>query len=286
MKNLRNINIGQFTDSYQVPSVLSKEEAWKLLERKINADITPVAKRKTIVVNWKIVSLASAAAVIVFILWFAFGNKQEYSPLIHTSVAACQTYWLPDSSKVQLNSNSSISYLYNKFSGERNVKVVGDALFEVEKGDNFIVGFSGGQVKVTGTAFYVSAYAPELLQVDCFKGSVVVTLDNQDYSLNKGNGIRMYKGKITGPFKCEENDVRERLNGFFYWNRISLPEIASLMGYRFGYKTIIDPSLQNRNFSGKLDLNELQQGLLVVSMAMDVEYFIDEDQKTIFLNAK
>ena len=286
MKSPNNINIGQFTDSYQVPSVISKEDAWKLLEPKINTEKNTASKRKTIIIDWKIASLVSAAAVIAIILWFGMNTNQKFSPEISTTFAENKTCWLPDSSKVQLNSNSSISYLYNKLKGERNVIIKGDALFEVEKGNKFVVGFNGGEVKVTGTAFYVSAYSPKLLQVDCFKGSVEVTLTNQTYILNKGKGIRMYNGKVTGPFSCEESDVRERLNGVFYWNRISLPEIADLLGYRFGYKTIIDPSLLNRNFSGRLDLNDLQQGLLVVSMAMDVGYIIDEDQKTISLNAK
>jgi transmembrane sensor len=286
MKSIKDINVGQFTDSYKVPSVISKEDAWKLLEAKINTEKTTSPKNKTIYVNWKIVSLVSAAAIIVVILWFGLNINQKYSPAISTSFAENKTCWLPDKSKVQLNSNSSISYLYNKFTGERNVFIKGDALFEVEKGKKFVVGFNGGEVKVTGTSFYVSAYSPELTQVDCFEGSVEVSLTNQTYKLTKGNGIRMFKGKLTGPFSCEETDVRERLNGVFYWNRISLPEIADLVGGRFGYKTIIDPSLQNRNFSGRLDLNDLQQGLLVVSMAMNLEYIIDEDQKTITINAK
>jgi transmembrane sensor len=286
MKDIKNINVGQFTDSYQVPSVISKEEAWNLLEAKINTEKTTSSKSKTIYVNWKIVSLVSVAAVIVIILWFGLNINQKYSPAISTSLAESKTCWLPDSSKVELNSNSSISFRYNKLTGDRNVIIKGDALFEVEKGRKFVVGFDGGEVKVTGTAFYVSAYSPELLQVDCFKGSVEVSLDNQAYKLIKGNGIRMYKGKLTGPFTCDESDVRERLNGVFYWNRISLPEIANLIGYRFGYKTIVDPSLQNRNFSGRLDLNDLKQGLMVVSIAMNIEYLIDEDKKTILLDAK
>jgi transmembrane sensor len=286
MKNLKNINIGQFTDSYQVPSVLSKEEAWLLLEKKIKTGSKPIRNSKTLKFNWQVPSLLAAAAMVIFILWLGFRENQKYSPSIQTSIAEIQTYWLPDSSKVQLNSNSSIIYNYNRLSGERNVIMKGDALFEIKKGKKFTVGFGGGQVKVTGTAFYVSAYSSDLLQVDCFKGSVEVTLNNQIFSLEKGKGIRMFKGKVTGPYLCDENDVRERLKGDFYWKRISLPEIADLIGNRFGYKTIIDPSLQNRNFSGRLDLTELHKGLMVVSMAMNVDYLIDEDQKTISLNAK
>jgi len=286
MKNLKNINIGQFTDNYQVPSVLSKEEAWSLLEKKINTENVPVNRKKSIVIDWKIISLVSAAAIIVLIVWLNLDKNQKYSPEISTSVAENETCWLPDSSKIQLNSNSSVNYLYDKLTGERNVFLKGDAMFEVEKGKKFKVVFDGGEVRVTGTSFYVSAYSPEFLQVDCSEGSVEVTLSNHDYLLSKGKGIRIYKGKVTGPYSCDDFEVRERLNGLFYWNRISLPEIADLIGYRFGYKAIIAPALRGRNFSGRLDLNELQQGLLVISMAMNIEYLIDEDHKTISLNAK
>jgi ferric-dicitrate binding protein FerR (iron transport regulator) len=220
MKDLKNINIGQFTDSYKVPSLLSKEEAWKRLETKIAADSKPIRKGKTIKMNWPVASMVAAAAIVIFVLWMGFQKNEEFSPVIQTSVAKIQTYWLPDSSKVQLNSNSSIKYNYDKLTGERNVILTGDALFEVEKGKKFKVGFDGGEVKVTGTAFYISAYSSDLLQVDCFKGSVEVKLNNQVYSLEKGKGIRMYKGNVAGPFICIETDVRERLDGVFYWKRI------------------------------------------------------------------
>jgi transmembrane sensor len=286
MKNDKNINIGQFTDSYQVPSVISKEEAWNLLMKKIETDSKPIKRNKTIWLNWKVASMLTAAAAVIYILWMGFQENKKYSPEIHTSIAETQKCWLPDSSKVQLNANSSITYNYNKLTGERNVIVKGDAMFDVVKGKKFVVGFNGGQVKVTGTSFYVSAYSADLTEVDCSDGTVEVTLNNQLYLLHKGKGVRMYKGNVTGPYLCDENDVKEKLNGVFYWDRISLPEIADLIGYRFGYKAIIDPSLQNRNFSGRLDLNELQQGLMVVSMAMNVGYNIDEGRKIISIDAK
>jgi transmembrane sensor len=286
MRDSKKINIGQFTDNYKVPSVVSKEDAWLLLKNKIEATQKPAAKKRTIKLNWTIASMAAAAAVVAFVVLFGLNEKEQYTPEIAANVAEIQPNWLPDSTTIQLNTNSTISNYYDKLTGERNVVVKGDALFEVIKGKKLTVLFDGGQVKVKGTAFYISAYSPDLLQVDCFAGSVEVTLDNQEFLLSKGKGVRMYKGRVTGPYACTENDIRDRLNGVFYWNRISLSEIADLIGYRFGYTTQIAPSLQNRNFSGKLDLNELQQGLTVISMAMNLEYHIDDDRKTITLDAE
>ncbi|HNW50678.1 MAG TPA: FecR domain-containing protein [Prolixibacteraceae bacterium] len=291
MKEPKNINIGQFTDRYEVPSVLSKEEAWKRLEQKMVANKVEVEKQKTIVVDWKIISVISAAAAIALIFWFV-GFEKDLPTATAPSVAIVsapvdvQSGWLPDSSSVQLNKNSKAEYSYNKTTGERKVSLKGEAMFDVVKGNNFIVSFDGGEVKVTGTSFYVSAYSADYLQVDCSNGSVEVTFANQLYKLSRGKGVRMYKGNVTGPYTCYESDVRDRLKGVYYWDKISLPEIVDLIGYRFGYQTKIDPILQKRKFSGKLELNSAKQVLTVVSVAMNLNYSIDEEKKTISVNAK
>jgi transmembrane sensor len=292
MRESKNINIGQFTDSYKVPSALSKEEAWKLLEKKMNESKVEEKSHKTIVINWKVISLVSAAAVIALIFCFV-GLKKEVqktgTPVAEVVASAdveLKSSWLPDSSCVQLNRNSTAKYNYNKITGERNVTIKGEAMFDVVKGKNFIVTFDGGKVKVTGTSFYVSAYSSDLMQVDCSTGSVEVTFKGQVYQLTRGKGIRMYKGKVTGPYTCYESDVRERLKGVYSWDKVSLPEIVDLIGYRFGYHINIDPALQQRKFSGKLELDDIHQVLKVVSVAMNIGYSINEDKKTISVNAK
>jgi transmembrane sensor len=131
MKNSKNINIGQFTDNYKVPSVVSKEDAWLLLKNKIEANEKPVRKSKTIKLNWVVVSLTAAAAIITFVVLFGLNKNEEFTPEAATTVAETQTNWLPDSTKIQLNSNSTIAYNYNKLTGKRDVIIKGDALFEV-----------------------------------------------------------------------------------------------------------------------------------------------------------
>jgi hypothetical protein len=209
----------------------------------------------------------------------------KYSPEISAGIAAVKTIEMPDGSNVQLNSNSNLKYHVNNFTGERNVVLNGDALFDVEKGGKFFVNFEGGLVKVKGTSFYISAYSPKMIRVDCTDGEVEVYLNGNNYLIGENQGIKLYKGEVSGPFSVSEFVVNDRLNGVFYWPVISMSELADLIGYRFGYKAEIGPGLRDRNFSGRIELNNLDEGLLIISLAMGLDYTIDDDKKLISINA-
>lgn len=285
MSDRHPIDIGQFTENLKVPEGSQKEEIWNKIEQRIlNEESHQKPKRRVI----SLYAIASIAAAVIFYLvfYFGFSYHPDYSPEKVTQFGEVKKFWLPDSSQIDLNSNSSIRYSYNKLNGHRNIILKGDALFHVKKGKDFVVAFYGGEVKVKGTAFYISAYSPNIIQIDCIEGAVEVSLNNQCYLLTKSNGIKSFKGKNSDPYPCSEEDVVRRLDGLFYWEKISLAEIDELAEYRFGYSILLEPGLENRNFTGQLDFTNLQQSLMIISMAMNVVYSIDEERKTISINAK
>lgn len=67
---------------------------------------------------------------------------------------------LPDGSKVWVNSESKISYPSNFMDGSREIKLTGEAYFEVAKSKNepFIVKTNDYSIRVMGTKFNVMAY--------------------------------------------------------------------------------------------------------------------------------
>ncbi len=268
---------------YSVPAKRTREEAWDMLQSNISGEKT-VKNTKVASLNW-FIGFASAAAVVFVILYIGMFRTGKYSPEISAGIAAVKNIEMPDGSNVQLNSNSNLKFHVNNFTGERNVILNGDALFDVEKGGKFFVNFEGGLVKVKGTSFYISAYSPEMIRVDCTEGEVEVDLNGNNYLIGKNQGIKLYNGEISGPFSVSEAVVYDRLNGVFYWPVISLPELADLIGCRFGYKAEIGPGLRNRNFSGRIELSNLNEGLTIISLAMGLEYTIDEDKKLISINA-
>ncbi len=68
---------------------------------------------------------------------------------------------LPDGSKVWINSESSISYPSNFMEGNREIRMSGEAYFEVEKLQNipFTVETHAYNIRVLGTKFNVMAYS-------------------------------------------------------------------------------------------------------------------------------
>ncbi|MCA5005635.1 FecR family protein [Sphingobacterium bovistauri] len=111
------------------------------------------------------------------------------------------TLTLSDGTKVQLNSDSKITYPTTFSKGDRVVSLEGEAYFEVSKTSNrspFKVFSKNQQVEVLGTKFNIKAYPnQEVTQTTLEEGSVSVSTniennkilkpEEQSTVLNKGN---------------------------------------------------------------------------------------------------
>ena len=277
-------NIERTTHSYGIPSKLSKNDAWLMLEQSLGRE-RRVVKPKRTRINM-LIGLVAAAAVFLVIMYMGMFRTGKYSPEFYASFAQTQRVGLPDSSIVLLNSNSSLKYHYNRFTGERNVILKGEAFFDVQKGRKFVVDFHGGSVNVIGTKFNVMAYDQNYLTIDCTEGRVEFRFDKQIIVLNAGESGKVYKGHADGPFHSETDRITDRMQGLYFWNKVSVDELLHLIGFRFGYDVNLHPDIIKRNFSGKIDLSDLYNALNIVSYAMDLKYSVDKEKQTITVNAK
>ncbi len=112
---------------------------------------------------------------------------------------------LPDGSRVWINSESKISYPSNFMDGNREIKLEGEAYFEVAKneGREFLVKTNDYDIHVLGTKFNVTAYADfgrtetSLLEgkIEIHKGDKVfpaapgqeITFTNKHFSIKETN---------------------------------------------------------------------------------------------------
>lgn len=275
--------INSALDSYKVPSVRSKEDAWSLLVDKMEQ--REPARNKIQRFNWII---GAVAAVVVFglIMYVGMFNTGKYSPDIFTGVNQTDTLILPDNSRIILNSNSKVKYSYNKFTRDRDVYLNGEAFFEVQKGKRFNLEFNGGKISVLGTSFDVIAYHDNFIQVDCVTGRVEVEINDQKLLLTKGYGLKYFNGNLDGPYEIDQDNVVQRVAGLYYWKKVSVEELLHVISQRFNYTLEYTEGLEGRNFSGKIDLNNLKDCLNIVSYAMELRYTIDEKTQTIKINAK
>lgn len=277
MKN-EGKHIDQLIDSYQPPAKRSKQQAWELLQTRMEQK--SVAKERSVLMYW--VSGAAAAVILVLLGLYQSGS---FAPVEQNMMASTQTVWLPDSSMVLLNARSKVAYNYQLIGGKRQIKLDGEAYFKVEKGKPFQIDFPGGKLQVLGTEFNLSAYSEDFVQVDCVSGKVEIETDGGKVTLTKNQGMSFIGGELEGPFTVLEVDVKNRLEGYYNWKNESLEQLFRYVGFRFGYSVVVSSSVKNRNFGGTVPLKNLQQSIDVLSAAMQLKIDVNEAKKQIKVEA-
>jgi transmembrane sensor len=114
---------------------------------------------------------------------------------------------LPDGSRVFLNSGTRLTYAKNFNQHKREVKLTGEAYFEVRHDANkpFIVYSGNAGIKVTGTSFNVQAYKSSG-KVEVFVESGRVQLFEKE---NTGNTITIEPGFVGS---LENSSVAKQIN--------------------------------------------------------------------------
>ena len=161
---------------------------------------------------------------------------------------------LPDGTKVWLNAASSITYP-TSFSNERNVKITGEAYFEVAKRDGlpFIVkiGEEAG-VEVLGTSFNVNAYKD--------KGGIDATLVEGSIRVRGGADAKIMQpgeqAHISSAISIDKHaDIDKVLawkNGIFNFEETGLREMMMQIERWYDIKVIYAPDVPDVKFFGKI----------------------------------
>lgn len=182
-----NHRINQSVRYYRVPASVEKGAALNSLLKKI--ENTPKQQTTKIKLNpvlrWSV--LAAAAAIVVALILFP--AKQA----IQNNTGKSFSYRLPDQSRVVLTEGSLIEY--SKAFKKRQVNLMGEGYFEVTSGKSFQVLTSAGSVQVLGTRFSVKEDG-ELLEVNCYEGSVKAISKETGQLLHQGDGARLSASSV------------------------------------------------------------------------------------------
>jgi transmembrane sensor len=147
-----------------------------------SAESTEPVKSKTGVVKYlKIISLVMAACfAVVFVLinkkGAANNNKTNQITAPANGISKVQ---LPDGTRVWLNSGSKLIYAANYGYDQRDVTLLGEALFDVVKDAQhpFVVTTSTISIKVLGTKFNVRAYTNDKTsEASLIRGRIELTV--------------------------------------------------------------------------------------------------------------
>ena len=133
---------------------------------------------------------------------FIIGLAVYYSPIygdsatVNTLASNSKSVELPDNSKVKLNAASSLKFKKSNWKKKREVSLVGEAYFKVEKGSQFDVVTWLGKVSVLGTQFNVKQRV-NYFEVICYEGLVSVTYKGKEIKLPAGKSFKLIDGAVV-----------------------------------------------------------------------------------------
>lgn len=258
----------KMTEGLTPPSGKSDLE---VLDSILSADSPKMSKRS---VSLRLV-IQSVAAVAILVIGIYSVNKVFSGENIKTGIGSHASLTLPDGSTVNLNADSKISWNDSKFNTNREVKLSGEAYFEVKKGNQFNIKTKNGNVRILGTQLNVYSREKEFW-VSCITGKVAVTHNSSEVILLPGE-----KAELTssGLEKLELKDVTQTAawkDGLFYFEDQPLVSIFAEMERQFGVKVHCKGDLKRKmtvTFSNK----NLDEALDLVCTPMELTYEVEKN---------
>jgi len=232
------------------------------------------------------------AASLSFILFTAVYILNRYidnpDQVVAANYGEIKTVILPDESEVILNANSSISYP-KKFKDDiRQVKLKGEAFFNVTKAENahgpqrFQVITGKLKVEVLGTSFNVKSRRSNI-QVVLNSGKVDVEVNDTE----DGRRVSMIPGELIDYSEDDQKLIKKRVEVDKYsaWKaeklvleETSLLQIMQKLEDHFGIRmTLRDESLGDRKFTGIYPMSDPEILIRSLEAAFRVKFYKTQD---------
>ena len=191
---------------------------------------------------------------------------------------------LPDSSRVLMNSGSTLSYSTDFDPSNRKVELIGEAFFNVKKDPlhPFTVKTSSVNIKVLGTSFNVEAYNDKFQEVNTtlISGKVnIETLTNKKLAELTPGMMGSYKKTNHTLYlsKVNINLYTSWKKGLLTFSDVPLQTITEKMERWYNVEIIyLNPKLKNLHYSGAILKNKpIDQILEVMKITANIQYIIN-----------
>jgi transmembrane sensor len=240
--------------------------------------------------RWLWVVSVAAILLIVASVWFVINGDNK--SVIATEYGEQKKIALPDETQITLNAHSNIKYLKRWKDGQpREVWLNGEALFKVKhlntdtnaikQQERFIVHTALANVEVLGTVFNVRERRGKT-EIVLEQGKIKVS-----FTKSKEPDIMMHPGQIVTVTAENKKPVTNTITPEDYtaWtknklilNNASFEEIVEYMEDNFGKRIILtDRRLANRKVEGTFKIDNLDDALLVLSKALNVDIAQKDD---------
>lgn len=292
---------------------ISQEEGEivKTLENKSKSSMQLIALAKQSVVPAKFFYISTAAAIVAlfFIASLLLTNTKPLELQYENAVAMKQDAFiqtlytekgvkgfivLPDSSKVWLNSDSKIIYP-SQFTGKtRNVKISGEAYFEVTKDSLHPMIVSTNKdfsIEVLGTSFTVKSYPDDAkAEATLYKGAITMHYKNMNNTQIETLALQpnesfVYFDKSATPQQInyrEPEKQRAWTKGVLIFDNTPMSEVFKILERWHGTQFIItNKNLDKYTLSAEFSSESIIQIMEIIQMITPIKYTILNNSVTI-----
>ena len=203
-----------------------------------------------------------AASILLVVTAFWLSNQSNIADTIEHRTASneTRTVTLPDGSSIWLNENSFISFPETFDKPTREVKLQGEAFFEITKNPNapFTIDMDNSKVTVLGTSFNIKES----------KGKTIVSVrtGKVKFQSTQGNTSSLLTKGEKAVFRYETNTIDTQAiggtdftwkTGVIKYNNANFDEVIKSLEKHFDVQIIMDSKLQNCSFTGLFDNKKL-----------------------------
>ena len=252
---------------------MQQEARWQNLQSKIAGEIPAARSAKMIWLRY-----AAAAAVFVALVTAYFITRDDWVT-ISTSTNETLAITLPDSSTVKLSSNANLSYNASDWNSNRNLRLKGEAFFEVRRnGISFTIESSNARVAVLGTSFNVNSSLQQTV-VTCFSGKVSVAnkVSEQKVILTRGLETVVNGDAVSEPYRAAADPFVQGLN----FNHVPLWKVFEALANHHGKRIVVPDDIDSVAFTGNLEGSSLESALKTVCLSAGLQFSIMADSAVI-----
>lgn len=190
---------------------------------------------------------------------------------------------LPDSTKVWLNAQSKLVYPVTFQKDNREVKLDGEAYFEVKRNEKspFIVKTGSIDIKVLGTEFNVSSYSESSnFEVSLLKGAVELVSKSfsSTYKMKPGEQVRFMSGKYVSS-QINDMDYFKWKEGLLCFTNLPIEEMIKKLCLYYDVRIDVAelPFLKDP-YSGKFRAKDgVEHVLKVLQLEHKFSYKVDNE---------
>lgn len=190
---------------------------------------------------------------------------------------------LADGSKVMMNSESELQFPVS-FKGEkREVKLVGEAYFEVTKNKEqpFVIDVGTSQIEVLGTSFNVNATDRDT-KTTLVEGSVKLSADKGMSTILVPGELGQIKEQIITKERVDLRKVLAWKNNEFYFHDDRFVDVLHQLALWYELDVVMDKGMGQMLISGSIDKNvKLSETLQMLKYVTNASFKIEGRKLTV-----